>query len=281
MTIETKEIKINKNLSIGGKNPLFLIGGPCVIESKDHSLSMAGKIKTICDEFKIPFIFKSSFDKANRSFLDSFRGPGLEQGMEILSTVKKQIGVPVLSDVHETWQVSHAAKVLDIIQIPAFLCRQTDLIVAAAKTQKPINVKKGQFLSPQDMKNVIEKIQRHNNHQILLTERGTSFGYNNLVVDIRSIPAMKMFGFPVVIDAAHSVQKPGGEGRFSGGDREFIPIIARAGVSAGADGVFLEVHDNPQEAKSDGLNSLNINDLRDLLSLLLDLREALRKAAIF
>ena len=281
MTIETKEIKINKNLSIGGGNPLFLIGGPCVIESEDHSLSMAGKIKTTCDEFKIPFIFKSSFDKANRSSLDSFRGPGLEQGMEILSKVKKQIGVPVLSDVHETWQVSHADKVLDIIQIPAFLCRQTDLIVAAAKTQKPINVKKGQFLSPQDMKNVIEKIQRHNNHQILLTERGTSFGYNNLVVDIRSIPAMKMFGFPVVIDAAHSVQKPGGEGQFSGGDREFIPIIARAGVSAGADGVFLEVHDNPQEAKSDSLNSLNINDLRDLLSLLLDLREALRKAAIF
>jgi len=278
MTIESKEIQINEHLSIGGKNSLFLIGGPCVIENEDHSVHMAGQIKAICKEFNIPYIFKSSFDKANRTSFDSYRGPGFEPGMEILSKVKNQIGVPVLSDIHESWQASQAAKVLDIIQIPAFLCRQTDLITAAAKTQKPINVKKGQFLSPQDMEHVIEKIRRQNNQQIILTERGSSFGYNNLVVDIRSIPIMKGFGCPVVIDATHSVQKPGGAGTFSGGDREFIPFIARSGVSAGADGVFLEIHDNPEKALSDGPNSLYLNNLSGLISLLLDLREALEKA---
>lgn len=268
-----KDIKISPGVRIGRPGTFFLIAGPCVIESRDRTLGLARRLKSISAELKIPFIFKASFDKANRSSIRSFRGPGLDKGLEILAEVKAELDVPVLSDVHETAQVERAAEVLDVIQIPAFLCRQTDLLLAAARTQKPVNVKKGQFLSPYDMKNAVEKIESQGNRKIILTERGTMLGYNNLVVDVRSIPIMKRWGYPVVIDASHSVQKPGGRGTSSGGDREFIPTIARAATSAGADGVFLEVHDGPKAALSDKENALDIKDLKELLTILLRLKK--------
>jgi 2-dehydro-3-deoxyphosphooctonate aldolase (KDO 8-P synthase) len=273
MNIAAKEIEINSRVRIGGKNPLFLIGGPCVIESESHAMNLAHKIKSVCEEKKIPFVFKASYDKANRSSIKSYRGPGLELGLKILQNIKDELQIPVLSDVHETIQVSRAAEVLDVIQIPAFLSRQTDLILEAAKTGKPLNIKKGQFLAPHDMKNVIEKALSQGNNRLLLTERGTSFGYNTLVFDVRSIPAMKQWGFPVLIDASHSVQKPGGEGDFSGGEAEFIPLMAKAGISAGADGLFLEIHDDPSQALSDKRNSFNINNLKSFLSLCLRIKE--------
>jgi len=273
MPIDQKEIVINNRVKIGGTNPFFLIGGPCVIESQEHAFFMAKEIKKICEDLKISFIFKASYDKANRSSISSYRGPGLEKGLKILSFIKKELDLPVLSDVHETNQVEKAAQVLDVIQIPAFLCRQTDLILEAARTQKPLNLKKGQFLSPYEMKNQVEKVLSQGNEKIILTERGTSFGYNNLVFDIRSIPIMKEWGFPVVVDASHSVQKPGGEGSFSGGEAKFIPYIAKAGVAAGADGIFLEVHENPSQALSDRYNSLKINELRSLLACLIRLKK--------
>lgn len=268
-----KDIKISPGVRIGRPGTFFLIAGPCVIESRDRTLRLARRLKSISAELKIPFIFKASFDKANRSSIRSFRGPGLDKGLEILAEVKAELDVPVLSDVHETAQVERAAEVLDVIQIPAFLCRQTDLLLAAARTQKPVNVKKGQFLSPYDMKNAVEKIESQGNRKIILTERGTMLGYNNLVVDVCSIPIMKRWGYPVVIDASHSVQKPGGRGTSSGGDREFIPTIARAATSAGADGVFLEVHDDPKAALSDKENALDIKDLKELLTILLRLKK--------
>ncbi|MCK4759791.1 MAG: 3-deoxy-8-phosphooctulonate synthase [Candidatus Aminicenantes bacterium] len=274
MPIVPKEISINEKVKIGGSHPFFLIGGPCVIESQEHALFMAKEIKNTCQDLGVSFIFKSSFDKANRSSVSSYRGPGLKSGLEILNLVKNEASVPVLSDVHETSQVEKAARVLDVIQIPAFLCRQTDLLVAAAQTQKPLNIKKGQFLSPYEMTNVVEKAVSQNNEKIILTERGNSFGYNNLIFDIRSIPVMKGLGFPVVIDASHSVQKPGTEGVSSGGDAEFIPFVAKAGVSVGADGVFLEIHDNPSKALSDKHNSLKLKDLKNLLEALLRLEKA-------
>lgn len=274
MPTDAKEIAISKKVRIGGKNPFFMIGGPCVIETQDHAFFMAKEIKKICDELRISFIFKASYDKANRSSISSFRGPGLEKGLDILNSIKNELDVPVLSDVHETNQVERAAQVLDIIQIPAFLCRQTDLIVEAARTKKPLNLKKGQFLSPQEMKNVVDKALNQGNEKVILTERGTFFGYNNLVFDVRSIPVMKRWGFPVIIDASHSVQKPGGEESFSGGEAEFIPYLAKAGVAVGADGIFVEVHHQPHQALSDKYNSLNLNDLRDLLSSLLRLKKA-------
>jgi 2-dehydro-3-deoxyphosphooctonate aldolase (KDO 8-P synthase) len=235
---------------------------------------MAKEIKKICEDLQISFIFKASYDKANRSSISSYRGPGAEQGLEILRTIKDELLVPVLSDVHETNQIEKAAQILDVIQIPALLSRQTDLIVEASKTQKPLNIKKGQFLSPHEMKNAVEKALSQGNENLIITERGTFFGYNNLVFDIRSIPVMKKWGFPVVIDASHSVQKPGGEGSSSGGEAEFIPYMAKAGVSVGADGVFLEVHDNPSQALSDKYNSLILKDLRNILASLLRLRQA-------
>jgi len=274
MPIVPKEISINEKVKIGGSHPFFLIGGPCVIESQEHALFMAKEIKNTCQALGVSFIFKSSFDKANRSSVSSYRGPGLKSGLEILDLVKNEASVPVLSDVHETSQVEKAARVLDVIQIPAFLCRQTDLLVAAAQTQKPLNIKKGQFLSPYEMTNVVEKAVSQNNEKIILTERGNSFGYNNLIFDIQSIPVMKGLGFPVVIDASHSVQKPGAEGVSSGGDAEFIPFAAKAGVSVGADGVFLEIHDNPSKALSDKHNSLKLKDLKNLLEALLRLEKA-------
>jgi len=273
MSVIKKEIKINNEVKIGGTNPFFLIGGPCVIESREHAFFMAEEIRNICENLKLPFIFKASFDKANRSSLKSYRGPGLEKGIEILHDIKKELSIPVLSDVHETKQIHKAAEVLDVIQIPAFLCRQTDLIIEAAQTQKALNIKKGQFLSPYEMKNVVDKVVSQGNKNIILTERGTSFGYNNLVFDVRSIPIMGRLGFPVVIDASHSVQKPGGEGTFSGGEAEFIPYIARAGISAGADGIFLEIHDNPVEALSDRRNSFKLNNLRAFLASIIQLKK--------
>ncbi len=275
MNTEAKEISIGEKIKIGGSNPLFLIGGPCVLESEDHAIFLAAQIKGICDSLDMPYIFKASYDKANRSSLASYRGPGYPDGLQILDKIKNTLNVPVLSDIHETTQIEKAAQVLDVLQIPAFLCRQTDLLVEAARTGKPINIKKGQFLAPHDMKNVVDKILSQGNSNIILTERGTSFGYNNLVFDVRSIPIMKKLGYPVVIDASHSVQKPGGEGTFSGGEAEFIPHIASAGVAAGADGIFLEIHENPPKSLSDGSNSLILNKLSDVLSVLLLIKAAI------
>jgi len=270
-----KAVKIAEGVTAGGATPLFLIAGPCVIESEEKALALAGKIKRICAGLGIPFIFKASYDKANRSSVRSYRGPGLARGLEILGRIKKELSVPVLSDVHETSQVAGAAEVLDVIQIPAFLCRQTDLLVEAARTGKPLNIKKGQFLSPQEMENAVEKVRGQGNERILLTERGTFFGYNNLVFDVRSIPVMKQWGFPVVIDASHIVQRPGGRGTASGGEAEFIPLMVRTGVAAGADGLFLEVHDNPAKALSDPFNSLRLKKLEEVLRSALRIRKAL------
>jgi len=275
MPTASKEIVVNPKVKVGGSNPLFLIAGPCVIESAEHTRAMAKALKTAADKLGVPFIFKASYDKANRSSLQSFRGPGLKQGLEILRAVKAELGIAVLSDVHDANQVSKAADVLDVIQIPAFLCRQTDLVLEAAGTGKPLNIKKGQFLAPTDMRHVLDKALSRGNDRIILTERGTSFGYHNLVVDMRSIPVMKAWGFPVVLDASHGVQKPGGQGSSSGGDSEFIPALARAGVAAGVDGVFLEVHDNPPLALSDASNSLRLGDLESLWPVLARIRRAI------
>jgi 2-dehydro-3-deoxyphosphooctonate aldolase (KDO 8-P synthase) len=252
-------------ITIGGGAPLVLIAGPCVIEGEEFTLSVATRLQEVSRELSIPLIFKASYDKANRTSISSDRGPGLEEGLKILQRVKEEVGLPIISDVHQVSEVPRAAETLDVIQIPAFLCRQTDLVVEAAKTGKPINIKKGQFLAPWDMAHVVEKIISTGNEQILLTERGTSFGYNNLVSDMKALPIMRGLGYPVVFDATHSVQLPGGAGKTSGGDREFIPSLSRAAVGAGVDGVFLEVHPEPELALSDGANSLEL----DALSLLL------------
>jgi len=262
-------------VTAGGATPLFLIAGPCVIEGEEKTIELARGIKAVCARLKVPFIFKASFDKANRSSVRSYRGPGITRGLAVLDRIRKEVAVPVLSDVHEASQVAQAAEVLDVIQIPAFLCRQTDLIVAAARTGKPLNLKKGQFLSPQEMENAVEKALSQGNDRILLTERGTFFGYNSLVFDVRSIPIMKRWGFPVVIDASHIVQRPGGRGTASGGEAEFIPLMVRTGVAAGADGLFLEVHEDPEKALSDGYNSLILNKLEDVLRSALRIRRAL------
>ena len=260
----TKQLQIG-DLTLGGGAPLLLVAGPCAIESEDHLLSTTEAIKAACDLEAVPFILKSSYDKANRSSVRSFRGPGLREGLRILGRVKEKLGVPVLSDVHEVDQVSAAAEVLDVIQIPAFLCRQTDLLLAAARTGKPVNVKKGQFLSPWDARNIVEKLRSAGTEQIVLTERGTSFGYNNLVVDFRSLPVMRSFGYPVLFDATHSLQLPGGAGRSSSGQSEFILYMARAAVAAGVDGLFMEVHPDPASAPSDGPNMLRLDALPGLL----------------
>jgi len=274
MPIVPREIGITPDLCIGGFQAFFLIAGPCVIESEEHAFFMAGELKRICDEAAVPFIFKASYDKANRSALDSYRGPGLEEGLKILGSIRRELKVPVLSDVHEAGQVEKAAETLDIIQIPAFLCRQTDLLLEAARTGKPVNIKKGQFLAPEDMKNVLDKVLSQGNEDIILTERGASFGYHNLVFDVRAVPIMKEWGFPVCVDASHSVQRPGGLGTVSGGDAAFIPHVARAAIAVGADGLFLEVHDRPSRAKSDRDNSLILNELTGLLATLRKLRRA-------
>jgi 2-dehydro-3-deoxyphosphooctonate aldolase (KDO 8-P synthase) len=252
-------------ITIGGGAPLVLIAGPCVIEGEAFTLSLAESLREVSRELGIPLIFKASYDKANRTSISSARGPGLEEGLRILRRVKEEVGLPIISDVHQVSEVPRAAEVLDVIQIPAFLCRQTDLVVEAARTAKPINVKKGQFLAPWDMAHVVEKIISTGNEQILLTERGTSFGYNNLVSDMKALPIMRGLGYPVIFDATHSVQLPGGAGKASGGDSEFIPSLSRAAVGAGVDGVFLEVHPEPERALSDGANSLALDALSPLL----------------
>jgi 2-dehydro-3-deoxyphosphooctonate aldolase (KDO 8-P synthase) len=265
-----------EDLPFSGEGPFFVIAGPCVIEDEETTLKVAAFLKETGDALDIPIIFKTSYDKANRTSLDSYRGPGLEKGLEIIAKVKQEADLPVLSDVHAVSEVAEAAKVLDVIQIPAFLCRQTDLLISAARTGLPINIKKGQFLSPWDMKAAIGKVTSTGNQKILLTERGTSFGYNNLVVDIRSIAIMKGFGFPVVFDATHSVQLPGGSGTCSGGEREFVGHLARAAIAAGANGLFMEVHPNPDCALCDGPNSIPLESVSPLLSVLKDIHGLVR-----
>ena len=271
--VVTKQIRIGE-LKLGGGAPLLLVAGPCVIESEEHLLRTGEAIKAACDGEGVPLILKSSYDKANRSSDRSFRGPGLREGLRILQRVKEKLGVPVLSDVHEVDQVPAAAEVLDVVQIPAFLCRQTDLLVAAARTGKPVNVKKGQFLSPWDARNIVEKLRSAGSEQIVLTERGTSFGYNNLVVDFRSLPVMRGLGYPVLFDATHSLQLPGGAGHASSGQSEFIPHLARAAVAAGVDGLFMEVHPDPANAPSDGSNMLSLDALQGLLRQLVGIQRA-------
>ena len=262
--------KINFN-----NNSLPIIAGPCVIESKDHVFKMAENLKKIFFRLDVPFIFKSSFDKANRSSIDSFRGPGLEEGLKILDELKKEFDIPILTDIHSSDQAKIVGEIVDIIQIPAFLCRQTDLLVEASKTKKIVNVKKGQFLSPKNIDNIIKKIQSTGNNKILITERGTSFGYNNLVVDMRSIPIMQSKGFPVIFDASHSVQLPSSHGDYSGGDRKMIPILAKAAVASGCNGIFLEVHDNPNSAMSDSSTQFPLKDLESLILSLQKIKSAL------
>ena len=265
------------NITVGAGEPLFLIAGPCVIESGEHALRMAARLSRAARDLRVPYVFKASFDKANRTSVDSYRGPGLILGLEILAAIKKRFGVPVLADVHEVSQVGPAAEVCDVIQIPAFLSRQTDLLVEAGRSGAVVNIKKGQFLSPWDIRHAIEKVARTGNQRILVTERGSSFGYNNLVVDIRGLAVMKEFGFPVILDVTHSLQLPGGQGNRSGGQPEYIEPLARAGVAAGVDGVFMEVHDHPSRALSDGANALPLRLFKPLAQRLRDLGRFIRK----
>jgi 2-dehydro-3-deoxyphosphooctonate aldolase (KDO 8-P synthase) len=272
----TREIPVG-SLCIGGANPLFLIAGPCVIESEAHARKMAEQVARIAADAGVPLIFKASYDKANRSSVQAFRGPGLKEGLRILGKIKDDLKLPILTDIHDAAQAEPAAQVCDVLQIPAFLSRQTDLLFAAAKTGRVVNVKKAQFLSPWDMTNVVEKIASTGNKNIVLTERGASFGYQNLVVDMRSFPVLQKLGYPVVFDVTHSVQLPGGQGHASGGQPEFIEPLARAGVAAGVDGIFLETHDNPSAALSDGPNALPLSQLASLLARLKELSALVRR----
>jgi 2-dehydro-3-deoxyphosphooctonate aldolase (KDO 8-P synthase) len=275
----TQEIELG-NLRLGGGNALFLIAGPCVIESEGHARKIAEKVSKIAADCGMPFIFKASYDKANRSSVKAFRGPGLVEGLRILGKIKSDLKLPILTDIHEPSHAAPAAEVCDVLQIPAFLARQTDLLVAAGKTGRIVNVKKGQFLSPWEMNNVVEKIASTGNKEIILTERGASFGYQNLVVDMRSFPIMQKLGYPVVFDVTHSVQLPGAQGHSSGGQPEFIEPLARAGVAVGVDGIFLETHDNPAEALSDGPNALPLSQLPALLKRLKELSAVVRRWSV-
>ncbi|KMO86999.1 2-dehydro-3-deoxyphosphooctonate aldolase [Megasphaera cerevisiae DSM 20462] len=261
---QVKQVKIG-NTTVGNNGKLFVMAGPCVIEDSDRILKIGQEMKRICEKLGVTYIFKASYDKANRSSYQSFRGPGLRDGLRILKEIKQKLGVPVISDVHSIEQIGPAAEVLDVLQIPAFLCRQTDLLEEAARTGKCINVKKGQFMAPADMKNVLEKMSHVGNENLILTERGFSLGYHNLVVDMRGFPIMRRFGYPVVFDATHSVQLPGGAGTKSSGQRQYIGTLARAAAGAGIDGVFMEVHDNPAEALCDGPNMLYLSQVEDVL----------------
>jgi 2-dehydro-3-deoxyphosphooctonate aldolase (KDO 8-P synthase) len=278
----TRDVAIGP-LRIGGGRPLALIGGPCAIEDEAHALMTAERLAKIAADKRVPFIYKSSYDKANRSSVNSYRGPGLVEGLRILKKVRDTLRVPVLSDIHQVSEVDPAAEVLDVLQIPAFLCRQTDLLLAAAATGKPVNVKKGQFVAPKDMKNVIDKLLSKGNEAILLTERGTSFGYHNLVVDMRALADMRELGYPVVFDATHSVQLPGGAGDRSGGERKYVPALARAAVAVGVDALFMEMHEDPDRTLrdgrplSDGPNMLRIDDLPPLLDELIAIHKAVRR----
>jgi 2-dehydro-3-deoxyphosphooctonate aldolase (KDO 8-P synthase) len=272
----TREIVLG-SVRLGAGNPLFLIAGPCVIESEAHARKMAEQVARIAADAGVPYIFKASYDKANRSSVKSFRGPGLKEGLRILGKIKTELRLPVLTDIHDASQAAPAAEICDILQIPAFLSRQTDLLEAAAKTGRIVNVKKAQFLSPWDMTNVVEKIVAAGSFKIILTERGASFGYQNLVVDMRSFPILQRLGYPVVFDVTHSVQLPGGQGHASGGQPEFIEPLARAGVAAGVDGIFLETHDHPPAALSDGANALPLSQLSHVLARLKELSSLVRK----
>lgn len=269
-----------KSFQIGqvqaGGRELFLIAGPCVVESETHAMKMAEAIGTITRRLQIPYIFKASYDKANRTSSKSYRGPGVDEGLRVLGKISNELGLPVLTDVHEVAQVRGAAEIADVLQIPAFLSRQTDLITEAARADRVVNIKKGQFLAPHDMKNAIEKVTSQGNERVMITERGASFGYNNLVVDFRGFPIMRSFGYPVIYDVTHSIQRPGGLGAASGGDAEFIEYLARAGVACGIDGIFMEVHDNPAAAFSDGPNNLPLERLEPLLVKLKAIHELVR-----
>ncbi len=261
-------------IKVGDGQPMLLIGGPCALESEDLAMNVASTMQEVCARLGVSYVFKASFDKANRTSLSSYRGPGLEKGLEILSRIKAKLGVPVISDVHEQSQVDAAAKVLDILQIPAFLCRQTDLLAACSRTGRVINLKKGQFVSPWDMVNAVNKIRQAGTSKVMLVERGASFGYNNLVVDMRSFAVMRSFGCPVIFDATHSVQLPGGAGGSSGGQREFIEPLAKGAVAAGVDGVFMEIHPDPDKALCDGPNSIPLDQTESLIKKLIRIREA-------
>jgi 2-dehydro-3-deoxyphosphooctonate aldolase (KDO 8-P synthase) len=266
----TQQVRIGK-FAVGAGKPLFLIAGPCVIESERHALKMATRLAAATRRLGIPYVFKASYDKANRTSLGSYRGLGLQRGLEILGRIKKKLGIPILTDVHEAAHVGPAAEVCDVIQIPAFLSRQTDLLLEAGRSGAVVNIKKGQFLSPWDMRHAIQKVVSTGNHRILVTERGTSFGYNNLVVDVRGLKVMKEFGYPVILDVTHALQLPGGEGKRSGGQPQFIETLALAGVAAGVDGIFMEVHDRPASALSDGANALPLAQFNSLAKKLRDL----------
>ena len=274
--MSTKRVRVG-NIEIGAGRPLAVIAGPCVIESRESALKHAALLKEAADRVGVPYIFKSSYDKANRSSVDSYRGPGLGKGLEILAEVKQKTGVPILTDVHEREQVASVREVADVLQIPAFLCRQTDFVVAVAQSGKVVNVKKGQFLAPWDIGNIVDKILSANNDQILLTERGASFGYNNLVSDMRSLVVMRELGYPVVFDATHSLQLPGGLGKASGGERKYIGPLARAGVAVGVDALFMEVHENPDQALSDGPNSLPLGEFEGVLRIVKEIDGILKR----
>jgi 2-dehydro-3-deoxyphosphooctonate aldolase (KDO 8-P synthase) len=273
-----KILKIKNNITIANNLPVSVIAGPCVIESKKQAFETAVKLKQICNRLKVNFIFKASYDKANRSSINSFRGPGLEEGLLILKEIKETLNVPVLTDVHCCQDVNKVAETVDIIQLPAFLCRQTDLITACAKTQIPVNIKKGQFLAPEDCTQIINKIKTFKNNKISLTERGSSFGYRNLVVDFRSIEIMKQTGYPVIFDATHSVQKPGGLGSASGGDRQFVLPLAKAATAVGVAALFLEVHKNPSKALSDGANSVDFKMFENILKEVIKIDKIVKKS---
>jgi 2-dehydro-3-deoxyphosphooctonate aldolase (KDO 8-P synthase) len=272
-----KEVRVGK-LILGADRPLVLVAGPCVIEDESTTVAIARELVEITGRLRMPFVFKASYDKANRTAIGSYRGPGLEKGLDLLDFIRNRFQIPVLSDVHQVSEIGPASQVLDILQIPAFLCRQTDLLTAAARTGLTINIKKGQFLSPGDMRYAVEKVVAAGNENILLTERGTTFGYNNLVVDFRAIPLMGLLGYPVIFDATHSVQLPGGGGMVSGGNREFVPVLAKAAVAAGANGLFLEVHLDPDKALCDGPNSWPLGQLEFLLRSLLAIHQAVSEA---
>jgi 2-dehydro-3-deoxyphosphooctonate aldolase (KDO 8-P synthase) len=274
----TNTVKITPSISAGGGAPLFFILGPCVIENEQHTLYMAQAIKEICSQLNIPFIFKASFDKANRTSIQSYRGPGIQKGLAILTKIKEEYEVAITTDVHQVSQVKDVAPLVDIIQIPAFLCRQTDLILAAAETGKAINIKKGQFIAPWDVENIIKKANSTGNKNVLITERGTCFGYNNLVVDMRSFAIIRELGCPVIFDVTHSLQLPSGKKTCSGGQPEYIPIMAKAAVAAGIDGIFMEVHNNPEKALCDGPNSLELSQLKNLLKTILQIDIVIRKS---
>lgn len=271
----THTVRISKEIVGGGNLPL-IIAGPCVIEDRDTTFRTAERLKEICSEVGLPLIFKSSYDKANRTSIRSYRGPGIEKGLALLSDIRSKLDIPVISDVHSVEEVRTASEVLDMLQLPAFLCRQTDLIIAASNTGKPVNIKKGQFLAPWDIKNIIEKFVSTGNNGLTITERGTSFGYNNLVVDFRAFPIMRSFGYPVMFDVTHSLQLPGGSGSSSGGQREFAEPLARAAAAAGVDGFFMEVHPEPEKALCDGPNMIGLDEVRDLLKSIRSIHDLLK-----